>query len=188
MLKTSDLHDLEVNQQTLAQLIGVTRQAIGTWVRHEGMPCSKPDPRAAYFDLEVTIPWLREHKWQTDTTKDRRARATTELLEMKRDKEAGLLVLASDVQAEWEALLTRLRVSLLGFPDRLVPLLAECADDRERLVVARREMRATLRSLVDDETARAQTLEEAVQSTVQGTTPDPDPETKPAPTTKRRKR
>ena len=187
MLKTSDLHDLEVNQQTLAQLIGVTRQAIGTWVRHEGMPCSKPDPRAAYFDLEVTIPWLREHKWQTDTTKDRRARATTELLEMKRDREAGLLVLASDVQAEWEALLTRLRVSLLGFPDRLVPLLAECADDRERLVVARREMRATLRSLVDDETARAQTLEES--ATVQSTTPDPEPEAKPVQSTaKRRKR
>lgn len=69
------------------------------------------------------------------------------------EEKAGTLMVASEAIAAWEDSLSRLRVNLRGFPDRVVPRMAEGANDIEKLAICRQEMDKTLRSIVAEQVA-----------------------------------
>lgn len=145
----SALSRWEFSATEFAEIVGVTTQAIYLWVRDEGMPPpAKPTRNSAYFDLRVHLPWVIENKWKPNqSARARKQEAEADIATMERDTMAGTLVPVSKVLREYQGFLTRLRANLLGFGDRLIPLLAEAGDDRERLALARREMAQTLREV-----------------------------------------
>jgi len=144
---------LELNMKGFAELCGVTTAALRLWVK-EGMPGqSKPARNATYYDVALALPWVRDNKWKV--AQDARARkleAEASVAEMERDVMAGSLVSAADYRAATEDFNSRLRTNLMGFPDRLIPLLEETTDVREKLAIGKREMAATLRDIVTQET------------------------------------
>lgn len=139
----------EYNAKEFAALIGVTVQSLANWHKDEGFPPpEKPTKNSAWYDLRVHLPWVIENKWKPNqSARARKQEADATISEMERDKMAGMLVPVAAVEREYADFLTRLRSNLMGFGDRLIPLLAETADPREHLAIARREMTNTLREV-----------------------------------------
>lgn len=143
----------EFNAKEFAAICGVTVITLTNWVE-EGMPKpEKPSRNASYFDLKVHLPWVIENKWKPNqSARARKQEADASIAEMVRDEKAGSLVPVAAVTREYTDFLTRLRSNLMGFGDRLIPLLAETTNPREQLAIARREMGQTLREIVAEQT------------------------------------
>lgn len=144
----SELLRYEFNQKEFAAICGVTVLTLNNWVKEGMPPQEKPSRNSSYFDLRVHLPWVIENKWKpNESARARKLEADASIAEMERDTMAGQLVPVSSVMREYTDFLTRLRSNLMGFGDRLVPLLTETADPREHLAIARREMAQTLREV-----------------------------------------
>ena len=138
----------EFNRKEFAEICGVTALSLDNWVK-EGMPePDRPVKGACWFDLRIHLPWVIENKWKPNqSARARKQEADASIAEMERDEMADSLMVAADATRAWTDFLTRLRSNLMGFGDRLVPLLAETTNPREQLAIARREMNQTLREV-----------------------------------------
>lgn len=146
----SALTRYEFNGKEFAAICGVTVLTLTNWAE-EGMPKpEKPSRNVSYFDLKVHLPWVIENKWKPNqSARARKQEADASIAEMERDTMAASLVPVAAVTREYTDFLTRLRSNLMGFGDRLIPLLAETQDPREQLAIARREMGQTLREVAE---------------------------------------
>lgn len=149
----SVLSKYEFTAKEFAAICGVIPLTLTNWVVEGMPPPEKPSRNASYFDLRVHLPWIIESKWKPNqSARSRKQEADASIAEMVRDEKAGQLVSVSAVTREYTDFLTRLRSNLIGFGDRLIPLLAETPDPREQLAIARREMSQTLREIVAEQT------------------------------------
>ena len=142
------LSRFEFNAKEFAEICGVTAQSLPNWVK-EGMPePDKPTRNAAYYSLKIHLPWVIENKWKPNqSARARKQEADACIAEMKASEMAGSLMVKADAIRSWVDFLTRVRSNLMGFGDRLIPLLAETTNPREQLAIARREMNQTLREV-----------------------------------------
>ena len=105
-------------------------------------------------ECRLHIPGLQSQGSEgSEGDRARKLKAEADMAEMEAQTMALTLVNAAEVQATWEDFLSRLRTNLLGFPDRLIPLLEEAQTSRERLAIGKREMNTTLRDIVARETS-----------------------------------
>ncbi len=127
----------EFNAKEFAAILWVTTKTLINWEK-EGMPSpAKPARNASYFDLRVHLPWILSNKGQPPMDdRARKARADADMAEKERDEMAGSLVSADGAAREYADALSRLHSNLMGFGDRLIPLLAETTNPREQLVDA----------------------------------------------------
>lgn len=79
---------------------------------------------------------------------------------MEAAKIAGELLEAKDVAKAWDAFLSRLKVNLDGYPDRVAEALEDGMTLAERIEVLRKEMNAVRQDVVA-EAQRAAEVEEA---------------------------
>ena len=126
--------------------------SLTNWVK-EGMPApDKPCRNASYYDLRVHLPWIVANKFGPGVdARSRKLEADASIAEMNRDEKAAALVPLAAVTREYHDALTRMRSSLMGFVDLLIPLLAESTNPREHLAIARREMGKTLSEIVAEQ-------------------------------------
>jgi phage terminase Nu1 subunit (DNA packaging protein) len=149
----------KLKQADLMALFGVTDRTIQRW--HDQALPRHGEGRGCYYVWTEVLPWYvtfmsgskRGGSPEDVSETERLKSAQADLAELTRDERAGLLVLAAEVTQEWADILTMLRSNLMGYGDRLIPLLAETTNPREQLAIARREMNQTLRAIVekDDE-------------------------------------
>ena len=144
----SVLSRYEFNAKEFAAICGVMPLSLTNWVKEGMPPPEKPSRNTSYFDLKVHLPWVIENKWKPGMdARARKQEADACMAEMKASEMAGSLQVRSKAIRSWTDFLTRLRSNLLGFGDRLIPLLSETTNPREQLAIARREMYQTLREV-----------------------------------------
>lgn len=142
----------KLKQADLMALFGVTDRTIQRW--HDQALPRHGEGRGCYYVWTEVLPWYVGYisgSKQGGSDSERLKAAQADMAEMERDTRAGMLVVAADVGREYANALTRLRSNLMGFGDRLIPLLAETTNPREQLAIARREMNQTLREIVAEQ-------------------------------------
>lgn len=141
----------ELKQADIAALLGKSERTIQLW-HDKGLPRNGEGRGCTYVWADV-LAWFLTSISQSRpeggnlTDRERQQKADADVAEMERDQLAGSLVVAHEYQAQLEAMLSRLRANLMGFPSRLIDRLEGVTDPRERLAIGKREMEATLREL-----------------------------------------
>lgn len=137
----------KINQSELAALLGRDIKTVQRW-HEDGLP-REGEGKALRYDWYRVEAWRDEKRTGANNLDDRarKLRGEADILEMEAAERAGTLVSVAAVTQEYTDFLTRLRSNLMGFGDRLIPLLAETTNPREHLAIARREMGVTLREV-----------------------------------------
>ena len=120
-----------LNGAEVAELYGVTREAVRQW--HVKGGCPRNEDKT--FDLAAVIAW-REARLEADVADlagsdnpelQRWRAARADMAEMERDLRRGLLIKREAVEANEQQQVAAVRKALLALPKRLAPKLAGAA-------------------------------------------------------------
>lgn len=137
-----------VNKKELAQIFGISVQAVDGWLGR-GCPVKKKSkgPLSSYeFVVQDVVAWkvqreverALEGRTEAEEQDDfkRKLAAEASLAELKFAKEAGLLVTIEDVEAEWGPRISNCRAKLLAVPAKTAVFAhsAESVEEVQELI------------------------------------------------------
>ena len=106
------MQPIEVNQQTFADLLSITRQTVADWMAN-GMPHTKPGPGAVVIDLAEALPWVKT-RWTSADDRDRLAKIKADDAQLDLDLKLKTLMKVSTAMTAWENTCAMMRARLLS--------------------------------------------------------------------------
>jgi phage terminase Nu1 subunit (DNA packaging protein) len=122
-----------VNKREMASILGVSERTLTEWQK-EGMPFVKGEERgnSIYYQTPEVIEWMiareKARAPGQEGERDRLARLQGDVLEMTLAEKRRTLILASEIEPAWNAMVVSARQSLLTLPLRLAPILVGMTD------------------------------------------------------------
>ena len=124
---------LSVSVGVFADLFGVHRNTVATWVR-EGLPVQRRRGRVTDLDLAAGIQWMRKRDLAAfearleaatstpdiDAARARKVAAEADLAELERDRRRGELVQTDAVEARWGEMAHSIREGVMSLPGMAV--------------------------------------------------------------------
>lgn len=123
---------MKVNKRQLADIVGVTEQALTNWQK-EGLPVAAYADKnglANEYDTVAVIRWLVQRELERlnkEKPRDRLDRVKAELAELERDEKLGQLAPAALFERAWADHILAARTEFLTLPEQLAIELSATA-------------------------------------------------------------